>query len=88
MKTLILFVLLALGLFSRPVAAQAQPTGLTLDEVIAQALNRSAVGQQAVTTRETSYWNWRGYQANYRPQPGPAGDLAQFQPGDYARGAA
>ncbi|GAB3330908.1 TolC family protein [Hymenobacter humi] len=78
MKTLILFVLLALGLFSRPVAAQAQPTGLTLDEVIAQALNRSAVGQQAVTTRETSYWNWRGYQANYRPQLGLQGTLPNF----------
>ncbi|MCC3153636.1 TolC family protein [Hymenobacter sp. BT770] len=78
MKTSILFVLLALGLFSRPVVAQVQPTGLTLDEVIAQALNHSAVGQQAVTTRETSYWNWRVYQANYRPQLGLQGTLPNF----------
>jgi outer membrane protein TolC len=78
MKTLILVVLLALGLLSQRVAAQVQPTGLTLEEVIAQALNRSAAGQQAVTTRETSYWNWRGYQANYRPQLGLQGTLPNF----------
>ena len=79
MKTLILFLLLALGLFSRPVSAQTQPNGLTLDEVIAQALNHSAVGQQAFTTRETSYWSWRGYQANYRPQLGLQGTLPNFR---------
>ncbi|MDO7851027.1 TolC family protein [Hymenobacter convexus] len=51
---------------------------LTLEQVIAQALDRSAVGQQAYTNRETGYWAWRGYQANYRPQLGLAGTLPNF----------
>jgi outer membrane protein TolC len=36
------------------------------------------VGQQAYTTRETSYWAWRGYQANFRPQLGLQGTLPNF----------
>lgn len=69
-------------MLNRPVAAQQLATQsgstLTLDQVIAQALDRSAVGQQATTNRETSYWAWRGYQANYRPQLGLAGTLPNF----------
>jgi len=60
-----------------PLFAQAQ-SALTLDQVIALALDHSAVGQQAITTRETSYWAWRGYQANYRPQLGVQGTLPNF----------
>ena len=59
-----------------PVAAPAQT--LTLADAVAQALNHSAAGQQAVTNRETGYWAWRGYQANYRPQLGLAGTLPNF----------
>ncbi|WP_310396908.1 TolC family protein [Hymenobacter sp.] len=61
-----------------PILAQAQTPSLTLADVIAQALDHSAVGQQAVTTRETSYWTWRGYRANYRPQLGLQGTLPNF----------
>ncbi|MFD2719127.1 TolC family protein [Hymenobacter monticola] len=70
------FSLLPLLLWGQRVAAQAP--ALTLDEVIAQAINHSATGQQAVTTRETSYWAWRGYQANYRPQLGLTGTVPNF----------
>ena len=76
MKLRILLVLLLLVLLWRPVAAQAP--ALTLAEAIAQALDHSAIGQQATTTRETSYWAWRGYQANYRPQLGLQGMLPNF----------
>jgi outer membrane protein TolC len=78
MKTFLLFVVTLLGLACQPAAAQSAARGLTLDEVIAQALNNSAVGQQAYTTRETSYWAWRGYQANFRPQLGLQGTLPNF----------
>ncbi|WP_210514798.1 TolC family protein [Hymenobacter terricola] len=76
MKLRTLSLLPLLGLLWQPVAAQAP--ALTLAEVIAQALSHSAIGQQAVTTRETSYWAWRGYQANYRPQLGLQGTLPNF----------
>jgi outer membrane protein TolC len=71
------FSLLSLLVLSQ-LSAAAQEPALTLDAVIAQAVNHSAPGQQAVTTRETSYWTWRGYQANYRPQLGLAGTVPNF----------
>ena len=58
--------------------APAQTAALTLAEVVAQAINHSAAGQQAVTTRETNYWAWRGYQATYRPQLGLTGTVPNF----------
>ena len=61
-------------LLAKPAAAQTR----TLPETIAQALAHSAAGQQALTNRETGYWAWRGYQANYRPQLGLAGTLPNF----------
>ena len=78
MKSRLLFLLVLLALPKRPAAAQPAPSGLTLDGVIALALSQSAVGQQAFTTRETSYWAWRGFQANYRPQLGLQGTLPNF----------
>jgi len=76
MKLRALFMLLLLGLAARwqPAAGQA----LTLEAAVAEALDRSAVGQQAATDRETGYWAWRGYQANYRPQLGLQGTLPNF----------
>ncbi|WP_035565894.1 TolC family protein [Hymenobacter sp. IS2118] len=78
MKIRLLFLLVLLALPKLPAGAQTAPGGLTLDGVIALALSQSAVGQQAYTTRETSYWAWRGYQANYRPQLGLQGTLPNF----------
>ena len=76
MKLRFLLLLSLLGLLRQPVAAQAPI--LTLAEVITQALSHSAAGQQVVTNRETGYWAWRGYQANYRPQLGLQGTLPNF----------
>jgi outer membrane protein TolC len=70
-------LLLATGAQGQP-ASRAGQTSLTLPAVIAQALAHSAIGQQAVTDRETSYWAWRGYQANYRPQLGLGGTIPNF----------
>ena len=85
MNLRILLLTLFLGLLGLPAAAQPvrtiapdQEPILTLASVIAQALDHSAIGQQAATTRETSYWAWRGYQANYRPQLGLQGTLPNF----------
>ena len=63
-----------------PTASRQQLTtdSLTLHDVIDQTLNQSAVARQAVTSRDQSYWQWRGYQANYRPQLGLQGTLPGF----------
>ena len=78
MKLRLLFLLGLSALLQRPAVAQPAASGLTLDGVIALALSQSAIGRQAHTTRETSYWAWRGYQANYRPQLGLQGTLPNF----------
>ncbi|WP_243900088.1 TolC family protein [Hymenobacter defluvii] len=64
--------LLLLG--SLPLRAQT----LTLPGVIGAALKESAVAGQAATTRETSYWQYRTYQSNYRPQLALQGTVPNF----------
>lgn len=59
-------------------AAQAPAAPLTLEQVIAQALAQSSVAKQAQTNRETSYWQWRTYRANYRPQLALQGAIPDF----------
>ena len=74
--------LLVMALLSRAVLAQEAPAPtMALADAIALALDRSAMGQQARTDRETGYWAWRGFQANYRPQLGLAGTLPGFSRG-------
>ncbi|TPG64523.1 TolC family protein [Hymenobacter nivis] len=71
-----------IGLLTSSITARAQgpaaPDSLTLAAVVAQAQGRAAVGQQARTNRETGYWAYRAYQANYRPQLGLTGVLPNF----------
>ncbi|UYZ64480.1 TolC family protein [Hymenobacter weizhouensis] len=70
--------LLLFSLLAAPAAAQQHPAALTLPEVIALALDQSAVARQAQTTRDQGYWQWRTYQATYRPQLGVQGTLPGF----------
>ncbi|WP_246010578.1 TolC family protein [Hymenobacter perfusus] len=65
-------------LLTTPALAQNQPPAVSLAQVIELALSQSAVAQQAATSRDQSYWQWRGYQANYRPQLGLQGTLPGF----------
>ena len=65
-------------LLTTPALAQNQPVVLTLPEVIEQALGQSAVARQTQTSRDQSYWQWRTYQASYKPQLGLQGTLPGF----------
>jgi len=78
MKRLATFGLLV-GL-ARAAAAQTAPaqTTISLDDVIGGALAQSAVAKQALTARETSYWQYRTYQSNYRPQLALQGMVPNF----------
>ncbi|TGE14743.1 TolC family protein [Hymenobacter elongatus] len=59
--------------------ALAQTGGeLSLQQVIEQALAQSSIAKQALTDRETSYWQYHTYQSNYRPQLGLQGTLPDF----------
>jgi len=70
-------VLASLLLPTVPVAAQ-QGGSLNLEQVIGLALEQSAVAGQARTARETSYWQFRTYQSNYRPQLALQGTLPNY----------
>jgi outer membrane protein len=41
---------------------------LTLQQVVEMAKHKSIASKQAVTTKETKYWEWRTYKSNYAPQ--------------------
>ncbi len=58
----------------------AQPAGrqLHLQEVIRLAQEQSAVAKQVQTSRETSYWQWRSYKSDYKPQLSLEGVLPDF----------
>src|ERR1043165_1601651 len=43
-------------------------TTYSITDVIQMAINQSPVSKQAQTQKETSYWQYRSYRANYNPQ--------------------
>lgn len=58
--------------------ATAQPPALTLDEVVRLAREQSIAGKQAATLRETNYWKYRSFVADYKPQLSLDGTLPGF----------
>lgn len=52
---------------------------LTLQQIVQMAKDKSIASQQAVTSRETHYWEWRTYQSNYKPQLSLNGILPGYQ---------
>ncbi|MBD2714969.1 TolC family protein [Microvirga sp. STR05] len=68
----------SLALVAAGFSATAQQEVLSLEQVIGLALEQSAVAGQARTSRETSYWQYRTYQANYRPQLALQGQLPNY----------
>ncbi|WP_229755249.1 TolC family protein [Hymenobacter cavernae] len=71
-----LLVLLTVSVAAaQPVAPQST---LTLPQVIDLALQQSSVAKQAVTNRETSYWQYRSFRADYKPQLALEGTLPNY----------
>jgi outer membrane protein len=60
----LIFTLLSCSIF-----AQTNDTILlTLQQVVQMAKEKSIASKQAITTKETKYWQWRTYRSNYQPQ--------------------
>lgn len=78
MKKIFAFCLLLLAL--QPVWAQRPPVArqLTLDQVIALALQESVWAKQAIANKENNYWQFRTYKAGYKPQLALNGTLPDF----------
>src|ERR1700712_3649058 len=51
---------------------------LSLRDVVELAKGNSIASKQAVTTRETKYWQWRTYKSNYEPQLSLSGNLPGY----------
>ncbi|MCR5889690.1 TolC family protein [Hymenobacter sp. J193] len=60
------------------ISASAQAPTLTLPQAIELTLAQSAVAKQAVTARETSYWQYRSFRADYKPQLALEGVLPDY----------
>jgi outer membrane protein len=68
MKQLPYILLLLFHLSSYKAYSQNDTVRLTLQQIVQMAKNKSIAYQQAITTRETRYWEYRTYQSNYKPQ--------------------
>ncbi|MEJ2882233.1 TolC family protein [Pedobacter sp. GR22-6] len=51
---------------------------LSLMEIVARAKNNSIAAKQAVTVKETKYWEWRTFKSNYQPQLALSGILPGY----------
>jgi len=51
---------------------------LSLQQVVEMAKQNSIAAKQAVTVRETKYWQWRTFKSNYQPQLSLSGILPGY----------
>src|ERR687894_43022 len=71
--------LLCLIVFSLASSAQrGDTTWLSLQEVVEMAKGKSIASRQAVTLKETRYWEWRTFKSNYQPQLSLNGNLPGY----------
>lgn len=76
MKLLFSFIIL---LLSCKISAQNNDTLiLNLQQVVQMAKEKSIASKQAITTKETKYWQWRTYRSNYEPQLSLNGALPAY----------
>lgn len=66
-KRILVFVgVMIIGISAR--AALADTLTLSLSQVVEMAKSNSIAAKQATTVKETKYWEWRTFRANYHPQ--------------------
>ena len=72
---MVLMVLFGFSAFSQ---GPADTLRLTLQEAVARAKANSIAAKQAITVRETKYWEWRTFKSNYQPQLALSGILPGY----------
>ena len=77
MKLYLLITVWSLMLSETPAIAQ-DTLKLSLREVVETAKANSIAAKQAVTVRETKYWEWRTFKSNYQPQLALSGILPGY----------
>ena len=71
-------VLITFGGFSLKAQKPADTVQLQLAQVVEMAKENSIAAKQAVTLKETRYWEYRSYRSNYKPQLTLNGTLPTF----------
>lgn len=59
--------------------ALAQIRNLSLQDVVVMSKEQSIASKQAVTARKTNYWQYRSFQADYKPQLSLNGTIPGFE---------
>ncbi len=78
MKKAILYAIFLLNSHLLFGFSNADTVTLSLQEVVEMAKSKSIASKQAVTTRETKYWQYRTYRSNYQPQLSLNGTLPGY----------
>ncbi|WP_343533978.1 TolC family protein [Pedobacter sp.] len=68
MRKIILVFVVAMSTGINAYATLADTLTLSLSQVVAMAKSNSIAAKQATTVKETKYWEWRTFRANYQPQ--------------------
>ena len=76
LKLIFLSALIMLSFVS--IGQRGDTTRLSLREVVEMAKSKSIASRQAVTLKETRYWEWRTFKSNYQPQLSLNGNLPGY----------
>ncbi|OKS85176.1 TolC family protein [Mucilaginibacter polytrichastri] len=78
MKTLYYILFFVFGITDVVNAATPDTLRLTLGQVVELARKNSIAAKQAISVKETKYWQWRTYKSNYQPQLSLSGTLPGY----------
>jgi outer membrane protein len=76
LKLIFISALIMLSLVS--IGQRRDTTLLSLKQVVEMAKSKSIASRQAVTLKETRYWEWRTFKSNYQPQLSLNGNLPGY----------
>lgn len=76
---MIKLLIIGLSLLRQPAALQEPDTlRLSLPQVVELAKSNSIAAKQAITIKETKFWEWRTFKSNYQPQLALSGILPGY----------
>src|SRR5687768_10695604 len=76
LKPILLSALIMVSFVS--IGQRGDTTLLSLKQVVEMARSKSIASRQAVTLKETRYWEWRTFKSNYQPQLSLNGNLPGY----------
>ncbi|HVG16705.1 MAG TPA: TolC family protein, partial [Chitinophagaceae bacterium] len=78
MKIKTIFILFLFVSCTHSWAQNNDTTRLSLEQVVEMAKAKSIASKQAITLKETRYWEWRTFKSNYKPQLSLGGNLPGY----------